>query len=560
MARDPEHAGLRSGLYTRRAGWGLAAALALLGILLGAQRLGWHRLTLAAGLAGHTFAQATELVLDAGWLLLLLAAAGLVLGLVLSGPSGRAAGRWLQPRLITRPVGWGVLAAGSLLLVLVLVVVVLPPRFTAHRHFDKATDELKAQNDVRTTLLQGLAAVLVLTGAGIGAAMTLRQQQETRRIGQRTSWHESSKQLSSDHAAERAVGMAAAIDYLHDSELQKPALRVALDRLHYEDDPLIVYRALQALSDARLLTSAITELLVINRHVWRQLLEEFAKTCLDPRELPTRRDLELHLEKLERNQGSTSYLLQQGSFEGLDFSDTFYPDLQAPAVTFTNCNFSSSLLHYSNFHGAVFENCNFSSCVLIGSYLEEAKGLLSKDERSKHDVVDYTIRYPDEGDCDLLSRPRSFMREAEQGWYGHWVEHAEGVGTITRKFKAEWHNPSDRSENESKKRRIKATIVLEGEGGPLRHVFRGWPSRLKTTKLKFRRTESNDRNNGTYEVISRNRWFMLDRRRGVALIGGTRTLERGVPSVWWAIWWQQLGYRPTQTLPIIDAKERQRGR
>lgn len=458
MARDPGLAALRRGLFTRRAGWGLAAALALLGILLGAQRLGWRRLTRAAGLAGHTFAQAAHLVLDASWLLLLLAAAGLVLFLVLSGPSGRAAGRWLRPRLMTRPVRWGALAA-SLLLVLVLVVIVLPPRFTAHRHFDKASDELKAQNDVRTTLLQGLAAVLVLTGAGIGAAMTLRQirvmqetQQETQRMNQRTSWHESSKQLSSDRAAERAVGMAAAIDYLHDSELREPAFRVALDRLHYEDDPLIVYRALQALSNARLLTSAITELLVINRHVWRHLLEEFAKTCLDPKESPTHRDLKLHLEKLERNQGSTSYLLQQGSFEGLDFSDTFYSDLQAPAVTFRNCNFSSSLLHYSNFHGAVFENCDFSSCILIGSYLEEAEGLLSKDERIKYEVVDYTARYHDEGDRDLLSTPRSFMREAEQGWYGHWVEHTEEVGT-TRKFKAEWHNPFDRTKNESEKNR-----------------------------------------------------------------------------------------------------------
>jgi hypothetical protein len=34
---------------------------------------------------------------------------------------------------------------------------------------------LKLENDARTTLLQGLAAVLVLTGAGIGAAVTLRQ-------------------------------------------------------------------------------------------------------------------------------------------------------------------------------------------------------------------------------------------------------------------------------------------------------------------------------------------------------------------------------------------------
>lgn len=33
----------------------------------------------------------------------------------------------------------------------------------------------RLQNDTRTTLLQGLAALLVLTGAGIGAAVTLRQ-------------------------------------------------------------------------------------------------------------------------------------------------------------------------------------------------------------------------------------------------------------------------------------------------------------------------------------------------------------------------------------------------
>jgi hypothetical protein len=34
---------------------------------------------------------------------------------------------------------------------------------------------LKLQNDARTTLLQGLGAVLLLTGASIGAGMTLRQ-------------------------------------------------------------------------------------------------------------------------------------------------------------------------------------------------------------------------------------------------------------------------------------------------------------------------------------------------------------------------------------------------
>jgi hypothetical protein len=60
---------------TRQAGWGLAATSALLGILLGAQRL-----TRAAGLAGQALAEAVRLVLGAGWLLLLLVAGGLVLG------------------------------------------------------------------------------------------------------------------------------------------------------------------------------------------------------------------------------------------------------------------------------------------------------------------------------------------------------------------------------------------------------------------------------------------------------------------------------------------------
>jgi uncharacterized protein YjbI with pentapeptide repeats len=38
---------------------------------------------------------------------------------------------------------------------------------------------LKLQNDARTTMLQGLGAVLVLTGAGIGVSMTLRQVRAT---------------------------------------------------------------------------------------------------------------------------------------------------------------------------------------------------------------------------------------------------------------------------------------------------------------------------------------------------------------------------------------------
>src|SRR6266699_813411 len=164
MALAPRLAALRRALGTRRAAVaGLAALLALLGILLGALRLGWHQPAHAASLAGQALAHTARLALGTGWPLLA-AAAGLALGVFLSDRRGRAAlGRlWAAPPITV--VRWMFIAAG-LLAVLVVVIAVLPPRFTASRHFDKAADELKAQNDVRTTMLQALAGGVLVVGA-----------------------------------------------------------------------------------------------------------------------------------------------------------------------------------------------------------------------------------------------------------------------------------------------------------------------------------------------------------------------------------------------------------
>jgi hypothetical protein len=56
-----------------------------------------------------------------------------------------------------------VAAATGLLVILVLVVVVAPPRFTTDRDFKTGSEELTAQSAVRTTLLQGFAALTVLS-------------------------------------------------------------------------------------------------------------------------------------------------------------------------------------------------------------------------------------------------------------------------------------------------------------------------------------------------------------------------------------------------------------
>lgn len=199
MARDSRPARLRRVLLIRRIGWGLIAALTLFGILLGAQQV-----TRAVDLTGQTLAQAARLMLDVDWLLLLLAATSLAIGLALSGPRGRTVVRWVQARLTTRPVRWTA-AALAVLVLLVLVVVVLPPRFTVHRQFDKPSEELKAQNDVRTTLLQALAGGVLL----LGAYFTWRQLRVTREGQVTDRYTKAVDQLGSEHLDVRVGGIYA---------------------------------------------------------------------------------------------------------------------------------------------------------------------------------------------------------------------------------------------------------------------------------------------------------------------------------------------------------------
>jgi hypothetical protein len=214
MARGPRLAALRRVLLTRQVGWWLAYAFAVLGILIAARRL-----ARAADLAGQALEAAIRLVLDAGWLLLLVTAFGLAAGLTLSSPRGRATTHRLRRRLRTRPVLVGAAATG-LLAVLVLVVFVLPPLLGG--------DDGTVQNNVRTTLLQGFAALLVLTGAATGAAVTLRQVRTTRE-GQITDrYTRAVDQLGSQHLDVRLGGIYALERIARDSPPDRATIEEVL--------------------------------------------------------------------------------------------------------------------------------------------------------------------------------------------------------------------------------------------------------------------------------------------------------------------------------------------
>ena len=106
-----------------------------------------------------------------------------------SAAAGRDTTSWPRLRrwLRSQPGRWvprAVIAVG-VLAVLVAVVAVLPPRFTAHRDFDKASEQLKAQHDVRATLTRARQArsvrdqgvfygwSSVCLGVGDGAVLSL---------------------------------------------------------------------------------------------------------------------------------------------------------------------------------------------------------------------------------------------------------------------------------------------------------------------------------------------------------------------------------------------------
>jgi uncharacterized protein YjbI with pentapeptide repeats len=123
-----------------------------------------------------------------------------------ASPDHTSRRRWLSWTLAGVAVA-ALLAAALWLCVAVLPERLYPPQSDADLAGLSPADQAarregrdKLQNDARTTLLQALAAVLVLTGAGVGAAVTLRQV----RIGrEQLELARKQAQQSDEHAREQ---------------------------------------------------------------------------------------------------------------------------------------------------------------------------------------------------------------------------------------------------------------------------------------------------------------------------------------------------------------------
>jgi uncharacterized protein YjbI with pentapeptide repeats len=148
--------------------WGWFAAAAVVIVL---QQVGWAR----AGRPIRTWAQpirdAAWPVLEVGWPLLLAAGAAALSTTRGRGWIAQVAG-WLRA-LVARRWLWLVAGTVGVTELLVVVVAVLPPRLANQAAFTNPADAVTARNDVRATLLQGLAGVFV----ALGLALTWRQLQ-----------------------------------------------------------------------------------------------------------------------------------------------------------------------------------------------------------------------------------------------------------------------------------------------------------------------------------------------------------------------------------------------
>lgn len=325
----------------------------------------------------------------------------------------------------------------------------------------------------------------------------------------------SSELLSSENPATRAVGMAAAGEYLADRRLGATAHRIAVNALHFEAEPLIVEHAVDAFRSHGLSATSLTALLTINRQLWHSLFDHLGELAFErPPELAPRAsppNIAELVDQLRRNQRIVSRLLENGSFESIDFSDVFLPDLNAGGTAFIDCQFGSAFLHYANLRKTTFRRCSFRRSFLIGAYLAHASFL----ECDTDDIIAVTSHFhPGAGrDADFPARVansatepcRSFIYELETDWRGYW----RGIPD-SKNLAAEWHSSS---------------------GPPVQAT-------MTEVDSSFLRRESSDRNDGEYKVTFT---YGLDRERSVQLISGIRSLPSGIPRPWRAIWWQRLG-------------------
>lgn len=308
-------------------------------------------------------------------------------------------------RLVQRPLVAGPLLLGLLVVLLLACVLWIPgwlyPPLTetdlgdvsdAAKVQELKGARLKLQNDARTTLLQGLGALLVLTGAGIGAAMTLRQVKvsqdglkDTRGQMQRT-WKSTQRQLKLTQRQLRLARQGQVTDrYTRAIEQlghEKAPVRLgalyslehlAQDNPEYRQDVVDVFCAYLRMPytppagrqpHAEQAEKVVASVDDRNQAPQRTPAQDPAQEDLQVR-LTLQRILARHLRPFKKGINK-----RQAQLLHLDPEPTFWPeiDLNLTGATLVNLDFTSVSIASPQFHGATFQGAaDFSNATFYGT-------------------------------------------------------------------------------------------------------------------------------------------------------------------------------------------------
>src|SRR5262245_24183786 len=165
-----------------------------------------------------------------------------------------------------------------------------------------------------TALITAFVAVL---GLVVTAVFNQLNRRDSLREQQSLTLHQASKRLTRASAAERAVGMAAVLEHLDQEGTAASARRIALNALHYESEPLVVQLTIDRIMETGQASQATAELVHLNRHLWRGLLDAFARVLAGaPRD---DQSVAAGLEKLAYNQAIVARLAGDRTVRDIDF-------------------------------------------------------------------------------------------------------------------------------------------------------------------------------------------------------------------------------------------------
>ncbi len=251
------------------------------------------------------------------------------------------------------------LAAAGVLVLLLIVVVLLPPLFAARDAFKEAGDAVRAQNEVRATLLQGLGGAVLL----LGLYFTWRQLKIGREAQITERFTRAIDQIGNDKLDVRLGGIYALERIALDSSADRPTIGEVLTAYVRGHAPWPPSREGQPAEDVPLADIPLfTE--------WAPDVQAVLRV-LDRGEFADYDSLEFSGADL-RNAYGAAARFKWAFFHNAHLERIFFPDADLASASFDGADLRGANLEGADLAGASFEDADLKQARVSGANLTAA--------------------------------------------------------------------------------------------------------------------------------------------------------------------------------------------